>query len=324
MNYNNIYRCVVEDINDPDFLGRVRLRVLGVHSPRLDLVPVDSLPWCDTLKSPDTGSGLGWTGSVRQGVWGYCITLNESNTDFLFLGALSGMFTEAPLEQDEDGNEIGFRDPEGAYPYAESLNKPNVNALALGSAEGNDLSTTIHQTINDDLVEVVGEGANPKEPESTDDATIYPFNKVYEDSAGNIVEIDATDDNERIRVYHGKSGGRVEFDKDGNYIVKTYGDQYNLTAGDLNQQILGLFSLDATGNLIITGDVKIEGSIEVTKDISGDNVVSLSEVSDSEGKLSGLRDDYKLHQHTGNMGAPTSPLMVPYVPMPVTPFKWSK
>jgi len=321
---DSIFRCVVEDVNDPEFLGRVRLRVLGVHSPLLDLVPVASLPWCDTLKAPDNGSGLGWSSQVQQGVWGYCLALNNSNTEFLFLGALNGKFANKPAETNEEGKSIGFRDIDGKYPPEKSLGKPPVNALALGSAEGNSLSETAHQKINDNLTEVTGEGDTPKEPESTDDKTVYPFNKVYEDLAGNVIEIDSTEGNERIRVYHGVSGGRVEFDKEGNYIVKTTGNQYNLTEGELNQQIKGLFSIDAKGNLIITGDVKIEGSIEITKDLTADNVITKTDVADAEGSLKALRDDYTLHQHTGNLGAPTSPLMVPFIPIPLTPFTWTK
>ena len=87
MNYSNVYRCVVEDIDDPKFLGRVRLRVLGVHSANLELIPTDSLNWCDVVQGADVGSGLGWTSNLRKGVWGYSLCLNESQTEFLFLGA---------------------------------------------------------------------------------------------------------------------------------------------------------------------------------------------------------------------------------------------
>lgn len=40
---------VVEDNNDPLYLGRCRVRIFGTHSPNLDLVPTDTLPWATPL-----------------------------------------------------------------------------------------------------------------------------------------------------------------------------------------------------------------------------------------------------------------------------------
>lgn len=40
---------VVEDNNDPLYLGRCRVRIFGTHNPNLDLVPTDTLPWATPL-----------------------------------------------------------------------------------------------------------------------------------------------------------------------------------------------------------------------------------------------------------------------------------
>jgi len=43
---NNFYIGVVEDRHDPRAMGRVRVRVFGLHSDdRVNEVPIDSLPW---------------------------------------------------------------------------------------------------------------------------------------------------------------------------------------------------------------------------------------------------------------------------------------
>ena len=66
------YHGLVEDRNDPLKLGRVRVRVLGVHSDNVLDVPTEDLPWAPVAISPTNAgtSGLGWspTGLV-PGSW---------------------------------------------------------------------------------------------------------------------------------------------------------------------------------------------------------------------------------------------------------------
>ena len=40
---------VVEDRNDPDALGRVRVRCLGFHTDDLSDIPTASLPWAHVM-----------------------------------------------------------------------------------------------------------------------------------------------------------------------------------------------------------------------------------------------------------------------------------
>lgn len=57
------YQGIVEDRMDPLEIGRVRVRVFGIHSPDLSLVPTSSLPWATVELGVDGGgnSGLGWS-----------------------------------------------------------------------------------------------------------------------------------------------------------------------------------------------------------------------------------------------------------------------
>ena len=67
-----MYQGVVEDRADPEKLGRVRVRVLGVHTEDVTLLPTKDLPWAVIASSPTNAgvSGLGWspTGLVT-GSW---------------------------------------------------------------------------------------------------------------------------------------------------------------------------------------------------------------------------------------------------------------
>lgn len=66
---------VVEEINDPEKLGRVRVRINGYHSPDKNTVPTESLPWAFVESSPFSANvnGVGITphalikGSVVKG-----------------------------------------------------------------------------------------------------------------------------------------------------------------------------------------------------------------------------------------------------------------
>ena len=63
---------VVEDRNDPDALGRVRVRCLGFHTEDLNDIPTKDLPWA-TVMHPVTDpsmQGLGNTPSfLVEGSW---------------------------------------------------------------------------------------------------------------------------------------------------------------------------------------------------------------------------------------------------------------
>jgi len=64
---------VVEDnMNDPQLLGRVRVRAFGVHSPFTDDVTTDDLPWATVMVAPTEGgiSGVGRSPTgIEQGAW---------------------------------------------------------------------------------------------------------------------------------------------------------------------------------------------------------------------------------------------------------------
>ena len=58
---NNFYTGVVEDRHDPLYLGRVRVRVYGIHTHDKSMIATPDLPWSDVLMPVTSGalSGLG-------------------------------------------------------------------------------------------------------------------------------------------------------------------------------------------------------------------------------------------------------------------------
>ena len=61
---------VVEDIDDPLQLGGARVRIIGVHSDDMSLVPTETLPWAQQLR-PSTGSVTYSTLKVADWVFGF-------------------------------------------------------------------------------------------------------------------------------------------------------------------------------------------------------------------------------------------------------------
>jgi len=290
-----LFRCVVEDNKDPEHLARVRLRIQGIHDPKLENVKTEELPWTECLNPLDAGNTLGSSTNVLVGTWGYCMSLNYSFTEFLFIGTVKGIFTGAPVETNAEGNDIGFRSQDTDYKFPTKFNEPD-NRLTYGKLQEPD--------ITQDRVQV----AEFKEQSDTATDAVYPNNKVYEDHNGNIIEIDGTKNNSRIRIQH-STGARVEISTDGDITIQAS------KTGNIWQETPGLFAIGADGNMIIDCDVKITGSLE-----------AMGEVSDLEGNLSSLRTAYDAHNHitTATIGASATLgiLSIPVSPDPRIKFIW--
>lgn len=248
----NMLRCVVEDNKDPEHLGRVKLRVIGVHDAVLENIKTEDLPWSRVLNPVDAGNTLGSSTNVIQGTWGYCVSLNDNFTEFLLMGTVKGTFTEIPSATDDNGNDIGFRDPDGRFPVR--LNEPD-NPLTYG------------KPLTPDITQPRVKVATEIEPVDTAHNAKYPNNKVYEDYNGNIVEIDGTDGNARIRVQH-STGSRLEINVNGDVTISS------------------------TSNIWMKGTINIEGDINLSGDIIGTK--------------GGTNISLSNHTHTGNLGASTT------------------
>ena len=100
---------VVEDRNDPDALGRVRVRCLGFHTEDLNDIPTNDLPWA-TVMHPVTDpsmQGLGNTPSfLVEGSWvvGFFSDAREKQQPII-MGSLPGIPKNRP------DYTKGFNDP---------------------------------------------------------------------------------------------------------------------------------------------------------------------------------------------------------------------
>ena len=104
---------VVEDRDDPEALGRVRVRCLGYHTEDLNDIPTADLPWAHVMHPVTDPSmqGLGNTPSfLVEGSWvvGFFLDAKEKQQPMI-IGSLPGVPTEEP------DYTKGFNDPRSPY-----------------------------------------------------------------------------------------------------------------------------------------------------------------------------------------------------------------
>ena len=105
---------VVEDNNDPEKLGRVRVRCLGLHTENKNELPTEDLPWATPMMPLTSGSisqiGQAPTG-LQNGSWvvGF-FRDNEDCQDPVVMGSFYGYPMERP------NTDLGFCDASGIHP----------------------------------------------------------------------------------------------------------------------------------------------------------------------------------------------------------------
>ena len=238
---------VVEDRNDPKFLGRVRVRCLGLHTDNLEKLPTADLPWAHPMNpiTSATISGVGQTplGPV-EGTWvvGFFSDGGEAQTPII-MGTLPGVPSYLSADNmNGDKQTIGFLDPLGNYPKYKD--ETDINRLAVNAEENPHPTLTLRKADRDlavgvanvDATEVVDDqiaaddGKSWDEPETSYNAK-YPHNHVYETEGGHLREYDDTVGAKRIHERHA-SGTGYEIGDDGTKVTRVKKDNYTIVTAD--------------------------------------------------------------------------------------------
>lgn len=161
---------VVENRLDPLKLGRVQVRIHGIHSEDREVdisqgrgIPTEELPWAFVMQPTNSAAmdGIGCNPMLVEGshVVGFSRDGKLFN-DLIIIGSIGGM-PDTPPDDDADGGKIGHMDvrtagdistsprkynkennrdpsysgqgiPQGRYPQEKFLNEPDINRLARG------------------------------------------------------------------------------------------------------------------------------------------------------------------------------------------------
>ena len=236
------FNGVVEDRQDPQKLGRLRVRCVGIHTDNKDDLTTSDLPWSQLIH-PITSSGISGLGSspgfIVEGTWvfGY-FRDGYAMQEPMVIGTLPGKPAELANIQK------GFYDPNGVYPkYKDEV---DTNRLATNDTANPHLGLELRKltrktgvpTADFDTVPVEEHISVAIEASDSDTwnqpdipyAAVYPYNHVFESESGHVFEIDDTLDNERIYQAH-RTGTSYEIDKDGNQVDIVKGDHYNIVSG---------------------------------------------------------------------------------------------
>lgn len=219
---------VVEDVNDPEQVSRVKVRILGHNPESKDTLKTDDLMWA-TVMMPTTSASVSGVGHSPHGlvagsyVFGFWMDGEHAQYPVV-MGSWHGI-----PEQAADPSK-GFNDPDGKYPA--EANQPDTSKLARGE-----------NTIEDIIDPVIG---NPPSAYAAE----YPHNKVYQTTSGHVVEFDDTPDAERIRLFH-TSGSNIEIRPDGSMVSIT-ADNWNITLGNSKARVTGELQIVVDGDADIT------------------------------------------------------------------------
>ena len=269
---------VVEDRNDPDKLGRVRVRAVGYHTDNKDEIQTEDLPWAWVLNPTTVPSmnGMGETPPfLVEGSWVLGFFRDTLFQEPIILGSLPGFNLSSP-----DGNK-GFNDPNGIYP--KTTGEVDVNRLAQGLVGDTHPSLFTRRksqvtevpiatkpyipTVEDAAVQEGRTSWNELDAKSNS-VSFYPFNHVHESESGHIHEIDDSPEGERLFTYH-RSGSFEEIHPDGSKVVKIVGDDYEIVVGNRNCYVQGSINLTVDGNVrqLIKGDYVLEVEGDFTQKI---------------------------------------------------------
>lgn len=221
------YRGVVEDNEDPEKLGRLKVRIFGIHSDDDGECPTDSLPWAEMAVSLNHGfiSGVGYSYVPLKGtyVWVFLDCGNEDKP--VVFAACPGIST-----QKDSGS---FSDPDGTYPLDERLNESDYNRLARND-KVSETDIEISLKAHNDKGVPTATGGSWNEPETLNSSGAYPTNTVLETKSGHTIQVDDTDSNERIHVFH-KTGSYVEIRPNGDVTIHSINDKYEIVEGTENR-----------------------------------------------------------------------------------------
>ena len=277
---------VVEDRHDPQKLGRLRVRCLGIHTSDKTKIATADLPWA-SVSLPTTASGISGLGQspsfIVEGswVWGYFRDGSDLLQELVIVGTLPGKpselgktasgFYDPNSRLDADGQ------PTGVSVYPENKDEPDTNRLAVNDPDKKHISLVLRETVRfintgiptADFDEIspnitASNTDNWSQPAITYNA-VYPYNHVFESEGGHIKEFDDsfTIDKDGVRTNHYRiherhsSGTGYEIDTAGNRIDINTASYFNITNKDNKHYIRG------------NSDVTIDGRHKVYINKSG-------------------------------------------------------
>tara|TARA_B100001094_G_scaffold64217_1_gene60200 strand:+ start:3491 stop:4534 length:1044 start_codon:yes stop_codon:yes gene_type:complete len=274
---------VIEDVNDPEEMGRYRVRCFGYHTESKGDIETEDLPFATVMmpitSASTSGVGQSATGLV-QGSWVIGFFRDGGNAqDPVIMGSIPSMHNDRPDYAE------GFSDPDEVYPLDGTLKKPDTPQPARKDYED---SAVYKSKAARSITSITPTGdAEPWSlPSGSNIAPTYPKNHVYQSESGHVVEFDDTSEKERISVYH-KSGSYDEVYASGDRAVVIVGDCYEVVIKDKKIHITGDLNLNVDGNMNtkISKNLNLDVGGEMNVTVGGSQTITVG--GDQETTITG-------------------------------------
>lgn len=295
---------VVESRQDPLGLGRVKVRIFGVHTESLTEIPLDNLPWASVSHGVNTRNSFE---APHEGdaVWGFFADGRNGQLPIV-CGVVPGYFTDpadqgsgfhdlrtdallkqsprkvANLTYNTDGSGIKIKEIDlGDANQLADLRHPQPDEMDSQSipqiATGQDLSNTVIQYRKTNLDKLVPttKGGQWSEPYPAFNP-LYPYNNATQTESGHVFELDDTPGNERIHIAH-RNGSFIEWFPSGTRVEKVTKSKYSITMADDHVHIMGKCQITISGKaqIKVVGDCDLEVGGNFSTNVAGTMDVSV-------------------------------------------------
>jgi len=268
---------VVEDVNDPEEMGRIRVRCIGYHAEDKSLIPTSSLPWAVVMtpiqSAATSGIGQSATG-ILPGTWvvGF-FRDGRSAQDPLVMGTIPSYSTKR-------NSTTGFSDPAGKYPLKEGVDTPIEARKEFATSDAYQRRqvykkvaavATPPDMATGTLIGETGDTYAWTTPSIEDNVKPkYPSNYVNRSVAGHVQEIDNTDGAERMLQQH-KAGTFEEVYADGTKNTTIVGNNYKVILKSDHVLIEGDCFVTVNGNMstYVKGDHVLEVGGNLIENVQG-------------------------------------------------------
>lgn len=259
---------VVEDNNDPQMLGRVRVRAFGIHPTDKEKVPTEDLPWAYVV----SGTYAANYKPPELNSWAFGFFLDGKGAQQpMLLGTLLGMPTVAPAAY---GDSNGGFTAMGDGSTMNGLFRPDLSRLATG--EELHKTSVLAKNVTGGQPVRTSDGRNWATPKSGYNAE-YPHNYVHESKSGHVFELDDTPGHERVNLYH-RSGSHVEINSNGQMTLKSTGSAFIVMEQNGYVRISGdaQVTVEGKASLLVENDCDLQVDGTLTQRVFGDYQLEVS------------------------------------------------
>jgi len=257
--------AVVEDRNDPLELGRVRVRVVGIHDSDTNYLPTEDLPWACPVGGC-TSAGISGVGATQTGlVEGSSVLVTDNDLDeqqYFILGSIAGR----PVKEAEKDSAVGFQDIKtGTFPYKPYLEESDLDRNLTGIKI--EETSVIDKRVSTALDIEMPNFQKWSQPENAYN-TKYPYSLAFKSESGHLLELDDTYESERLNILH-KTGTYSEVNPDGSQTNRIRGDKVEIIEKS------GMVYIKGAGSITIDGNAYVKVNNAFTVEVSGPTIVNI-------------------------------------------------